>query len=196
MPTTEDKRLARNAYAREWRAANADLVRARQRDVYDPAKAKEDRRRWQPDPEKQKARTKRYTERNPERVKAAWKKQNEAQREKRAANRLANIDHVRAKQRAAYAANPTKWLASSRKSSYGITPAQFDAMITAQGNRCPICSIEFDGSPRQQHVDHCHETGVVRGILCRDCNLGLGRFADNTANLQGAIEYLVRAGGN
>lgn len=42
------------------------------------------------------------------------------------------------------------------------------------------------------HVDHCHETGVVRGLLCYNCNTGIGRLKDNVIVLQRAIEYLIK----
>lgn len=71
---------------------------------------------------------------------------------------------------------------------YGITREQRDALIQAQGGRCGLC----DEEPKVFVVDHCHETGVVRGMLCVRCNLGLGRFGDNVAGLERAIAYLER----
>lgn len=71
---------------------------------------------------------------------------------------------------------------------YGITEAQRDAMAAAQDGRCALC----DETPKVLVVDHCHETGVIRGMLCIRCNLGLGRFGDNVAGLKRAIAYLER----
>lgn len=72
-------------------------------------------------------------------------------------------------------------------SKYGITDQEFETMLTGQNNRCLICLSEFADKP---HVDHCHTTGRVRGILCYHCNVGLGHFKDDTQALQRAIEYL------
>ena len=74
-----------------------------------------------------------------------------------------------------------------RQFKYGISPDQFNLMMEAQNNTCAICSQPFTSTP---NVDHCHSTMVVRGLLCRSCNLGLGYFKDSTTNLQVAIDYL------
>ncbi|MBV1852937.1 endonuclease VII domain-containing protein [Catellatospora tritici] len=63
--------------------------------------------------------------------------------------------------------------------------AEFDAMLAAQGGVCAIC-----GAPAPEHVDHDHLFGNVRGILCFNCNGGLGQFKDDRANLRKAIDYL------
>lgn len=73
---------------------------------------------------------------------------------------------------------------------------QYDAMLVAQGGVCAICRKE-PSDPRgfRPHIDHCHETGHVRGILYWQCNTGLGNFGDNIEALQRAIEYLREAKG-
>jgi len=63
---------------------------------------------------------------------------------------------------------------------YGIAPGP--------GDSCQIC-----GATANLHVDHCHATEMVRGILCKDCNIGLGFFHDDTDRLKKAIEYLETA---
>jgi Recombination endonuclease VII len=73
------------------------------------------------------------------------------------------------------------------KKRYGIGAAEVDALIAAQGNVCPICRRE---SPEQ--VDHDHATGKVRGVLCFNCNGGLGQFRDDVDALTNAIAYLSR----
>ena len=75
------------------------------------------------------------------------------------------------------------------KHAYGITPEQHDAMLAEQAGACAICDTPLGSDP---HVDHCHETKEVRGLLCRTCNLGLGHFKDNTARLSRAIAYLSK----
>ncbi|MFI5935430.1 endonuclease VII domain-containing protein [Actinoplanes sp. NPDC051494] len=68
---------------------------------------------------------------------------------------------------------------------YGIGQRDFDEMLARQGGMCAIC-----GADDPQHVDHDHRTGWVRGILCFNCNGGLGRFRDDPVFLAGAIAYL------
>lgn len=61
------------------------------------------------------------------------------------------------------------------QTSYGISKAEKLGMVEAQGGKCRICDKPFP-SQRHTHVDHCHETGKVRGILCHVCNTKLGWF--------------------
>jgi hypothetical protein len=68
---------------------------------------------------------------------------------------------------------------------YGIGQVEFDEMLAEQGGRCAIC-----GGPDPQHVDHDHRNGWVRGILCFNCNGGLGQFKDDPKLLAGAYTYL------
>lgn len=63
--------------------------------------------------------------------------------------------------------------AGHRRRTYGMTVEQFDALLIAQAGRCGICGECFTPNPC---VDHDHETGEVRGLLCRFCNLGLGYY--------------------
>ena len=77
------------------------------------------------------------------------------------------------------------------KRYYGITEVDFDAMLTQQCGRCAICnSTEHNGI--NWHVDHCHATGKVRGLLCQKCNWMLGAVRDSIAILRAAILYLER----
>lgn len=70
---------------------------------------------------------------------------------------------------------------------YGLTPEDFDNMLRDQNDRCKICREE----DIMFHVDHDHKTGKVRGLLCSNCNTGLGLFRDNVAYLENAINYLL-----
>lgn len=75
--------------------------------------------------------------------------------------------------------------ASALRRQYGITYEQYEDMVEEQKGKCLICK-----EIKALHVDHCHKTGKVRGLLCISCNGGLGMFKDNTKSLQSAIEYL------
>lgn len=91
--------------------------------------------------------------------------------------------------------NWTNEYRQARFEQYGITEADYYAMLRAQDYRCPICgTTEPGGQGRNRssgwHIDHDHKTGKVRGLLCHNCNIGLGNFKDSTTALAAAIEYL------
>jgi len=76
---------------------------------------------------------------------------------------------------------------------YGITSDDFVKMMEAQCNLCGICQIDFDLMPTKHiHLDHCHETGKIRGVLCGRCNAMLGFARDRVDVLYAAVEYLLR----
>ena len=72
-------------------------------------------------------------------------------------------------------------------SKYGISEKEYDLLLAKQNNKCAICSSEFTSTPC---VDHDHEHGYSRGLLCSNCNLGLGHFKDSISSLEKAITYL------
>jgi hypothetical protein len=73
---------------------------------------------------------------------------------------------------------------------YGITRVDYDELYARQGGVCYICQWAT-GKSRRLSVDHDHETGRVRGLLCRPCNTMLGHARDNPAFFERAIEYLA-----
>jgi hypothetical protein len=77
---------------------------------------------------------------------------------------------------------------------YGLTPEAYFVLRMVQGNKCAICGkLPISTGNRQRlHVDHDHVTGRVRGLLCPDCNRGLGSFHDNPGFLTQAAAYLRR----
>lgn len=92
-----------------------------------------------------------------------------------------NRDELRAKQAVYRAAHLEEDRARSRathyRTTYGITVENKQAMIDAQNGLCAICEIELAGLPqRNVHIDHNHETGQIRGVLCHLCNTSLGRL--------------------
>lgn len=74
-------------------------------------------------------------------------------------------------------------------SCYDLTPLEYNEMYLGQRGMCKICFRRFN-SELTPVVDHDHKSGKVRGLLCRDCNLGLGYFDDCVWVLERAIEYL------
>ena len=73
---------------------------------------------------------------------------------------------------------------------YGITLAEYDQMLRDQDNKCAICGNEDEVEGRRLAIDHCHDSGKVRGLLCGKCNRGIGLFYDNKELLEKAISYL------
>lgn len=76
---------------------------------------------------------------------------------------------------------------SQLKTYYGITEEDYERMFKEQEGKCAICGLT---SKKKLNIDHCHISGKVRGLLCWNCNIGLGYFKDNLENLQNAIKYL------
>lgn len=79
---------------------------------------------------------------------------------------------------------------------YGMTPADLDALLLQQQNKCIICEREFlrTTAKNKPKVDHDHITGKVRGVLCDDCNRTLGYVQDNPSILRKMIAYLEHHG--
>lgn len=78
------------------------------------------------------------------------------------------------------------------KRKFGITLEEKNQMFKDQQNKCAICGTVENIRGRDWDIDHCHETGKVRGILCSNCNRGLGLFGDSVKNLLKAAEYLQK----
>lgn len=80
---------------------------------------------------------------------------------------------------------------STLRKKYGISREQWDELFRKQGGKCAICRC----AQRYQSlaVDHCHKTGQVRGLLCVQCNRGLGRFFDSPIRLRRAADYIEQS---
>lgn len=88
-----------------------------------------------------------------------------------------------------------RWFAWKLKRQFGITVDEFEAMLEKQCGCCAICESELEVgkySNRRLHIDHDHQTGVVRGLLCLRCNTGIGSFGDSPEILANAIDYLLQ----
>ena len=70
---------------------------------------------------------------------------------------------------------------------YGMTTSDFDEWYNRQAGRCAICHTK----PEILCVDHDHETGLIRGLLCNNCNRGIGLLGDNISRLRSAVGYLT-----
>jgi hypothetical protein len=78
--------------------------------------------------------------------------------------------------------------------NYGITPEQYASLLASQSGLCAICkqpeTMIIKGKVCDLTIDHDHVTGLVRGLLCSQCNKGLGCFKDNPALLLESVNYL------
>jgi hypothetical protein len=103
----------------------------------------------------------------------------------------------RARCRASHLANPMQMMAAHFRRTYGITLEQYEVLWAQQNGLCAICGqpeTEWQshkmGRTKRLAVDHCHQTGEVRALLCGKCNQGLGVFKDDAEILRKAAAYL------
>lgn len=91
--------------------------------------------------------------------------------------------------------NPSASRLRNLKSKYGLTKEDYLSLLDSQEGVCAICHKEEQENARSPwlSVDHCHETGLVRGLLCERCNKGLGMFMDDSSLLENAVSYLASA---
>lgn len=83
-------------------------------------------------------------------------------------------------------ADPDKYRDKRVQKTYGVSLEFVRALFKRQGSRCPICwQVNFNW-----HIDHNHETGKVRGVLCNKCNMGIGLFDEDPERLRDAADYL------
>lgn len=73
------------------------------------------------------------------------------------------------------------------KSRYGITEEEFLQMVSDRDGKCDICGVVYT---KTLNVDHCHDKGHVRGLLCNNCNRGIGHLQDSIDILERAVKYL------
>lgn len=148
--------------AKAWRLANPgrNVANVKAWRSADPNRAKESARRSYKKRDKQKVR--------------------ETARRWRAATDYANSPKRKAQ-------NFKDWLRT-----YGLTGAQYDEMVQTQGGRCAICGSSTSGRKGSARllIDHCHQTGKIRGLLCFFCNTMLGNAKDSPDRLRVAAEYL------
>src|SRR5258707_6334356 len=77
------------------------------------------------------------------------------------------------------------------KSQFGISKDDYLTLLAKQNGGCAICGrTESDVRGHKLAVDHCHKTKITRGLLCSNCNMGIGKFKDNIKLLEAAIMYM------
>ena len=117
------------------------------------------------------------------------KKQRDVANRKYLHSRCKECDHARV--RVYHKDNKAKvtkrQLISHRRRLYGLNEEEYNNMILSQNNLCAICNKPSD---KTLHIDHDHATGMVRGLLCHNCNTGIGMLQEDLIILNRAIEYL------
>ena len=130
--------------------------------------------------EKNRKRAKAWAEANPERNRSRARKWSEE-----------NAEYARQRSRQWYCNNTDKKRARDLRIKFGITPEIYETMLASQNGVCAICSKSCK-SGKLLAVDHDHNTGRVRGLLCMECNTGLGKFLDSAELLRKSADYLER----
>ena len=119
-----------------------------------------------------------------------WAKKNRAKLRaagKRYAER--HPDRLRAKAMRRRQDHPDYYI-TERARRYGLTLDEYRRIESAQGGVCALCTRP--AVSKSLHIDHCHESGVVRGLLCERCNMALGLFDDNAERLARAAAYVAK----
>lgn len=171
-PSTDQERAKHASKQRRRRAEHPERVRAAAR------------RRYAADPTKKRESAKLYRARHREianAVNLAWRQRN-PEKVKEYTRRWREKTGVPV---------PVMQRRNYLKRTYGLTLAQFDALLAAQGGVCAICGDSKSGTGRRSFsVDHDAVAGVIRGVLCGPCNTGIGLLRHDAIRLAKAIEYL------
>lgn len=177
-----------------WKPEYAETRRRRYRE---DSECRERRKSQGRSPEANAVYMREYYQRNKHR----WKKRTPEQRAKYNAarrERYAADESLRERYREASIQwrkdNPERALAQDLR-AFGVSVGECREMLARQGGVCAICQRKRVGDARgtRLHVDHCHSTGRIRGLLCGSCNIGLGKFADDAERIARAALYLRKA---
>jgi hypothetical protein len=152
-------------YHRKWREAN-------------PEKAKEYYQQYGKKPEYI-ARQKEWYLANRERISKLRKLRYEKNKEKERAYQKTRTKLYAEKQ----------WEQGIRR-NYGLDATAYNALLSKQGFCCAICKKQATSCKKRLSVDHCHATKVIRGLLCENCNRGIGHLKDSELIMLEAIAYL------
>lgn len=90
--------------------------------------------------------------------------------------------------------NPEKKKDTALKTRLGVEAGTYSRMLAEQEGKCGICATSDTSPHKRFHVDHCGEKGTVRGLLCNNCNIGIGQFHHSIPKLEAAIRYLAERG--
>ena len=138
---------------------------------------------------KDRERTAKYRRENPEKIKEIQKRSYDRQK-----SDPDRIEKLREWQKRYREKNRKALSDSERKRRFGITPERYADLFRSQNGACAICKNPETatrlGKVKALSVDHCHKSGAIRGLLCSDCNTGIGKLKDDPTILRSAIQYL------
>ncbi len=106
--------------------------------------------------------------------------------------RLQNLPKMREVSKKWRAENPRLAKDHILKSRYGVPIGWYELTLAEQEGKCASCKTNDPGGKGDFHVDHCHDLGHVRGLLCHNCNVGIGSLQHSVPMLEAAIQYLIR----
>ena len=108
---------------------------------------------------------------------------------------LKNKEKIDQRARDWYNNNKDRSKGNAIQRKYGITTEIFNQMRESQQYRCAICGTGEDSLKKKLVIDHCHNTGKVRKLLCTNCNVAIGMFKENPRIMFSAMEYLKEFNG-
>lgn len=106
--------------------------------------------------------------------------------------RLKNLDHAAQSQKAWRDANPERFKDSMRQKNYGVPRGWYAETLAAQGGKCASCGTTDPGGKGDFHVDHCHDSGKVRSLLCSGCNIAIGHLRNDPEIAEAVKQYLIK----
>lgn len=164
------RRNQNTEYMRKWRKKNRAAYNAYQKEwrKQNPGKNAAAAKRWkQENLEKSRAISRAWSERNKERHRKNSREWNRK--------------------------NPDKVRDRLLKSAFGISLSKYKEILLSQNEACAICEQPQSTLKKNLAVDHCHSTGIIRGLLCTSCNLGIGQLQESTEILSKALAYLTKS---
>jgi hypothetical protein len=136
-----------------------------------------------------------WRQKNLERIKSQSRAYYHSHQVERRQKYLDNKAEINAKCRAYYRRNKSQIRNQKLVKTFGITQDAYNEMFLMQNGVCAICKQKghrHHGIDSLLYVDHCHDTGTIRALLCGRCNKGIGLFLDNPEFLREAADYVVR----
>lgn len=185
-----------NARNQKYRQAHREEIKTRAKERYIThleEHQEQNKAYYQAHKEEMNAQSKTYRETHKEEIKAKRKIYVQANRAKVKDTQSnwyqRHKEEQNHKKRVYHKANRETFRSLQRQANFNLTPIEYYILLERQGYQCAICPNWLDLG-KHTHVDHCHKTKIIRGILCAKCNRGLGEFRDNPAILRKAIAYL------
>jgi hypothetical protein len=191
-----DNKEKKRLYDIEYREKNKDRIRARRHAGRE--QEKEYMAEWRlKNAEHIKQYSKKYASEKPTKIKKKWSEyygKNAEQLKDKARKYFQDNKEVIVDKRRGYlkeynTRTQASWKQNLRK--YGITPDEYMQLLSHQNDTCAICGRGSNGK-RKLFVDHCHNTGTVRGLLCTKCNTVIGMANDSLEIIRRAVKYLEK----